>query len=95
MGAMFGVCFLTVGWLLKSYTPSTVPWWDSFTTALSVVGLWMLARKWVEQWVPWIIVDFVSAGLYIYKEIYFFAILYAVYAVVAITGYFAWKKKMQ
>ena len=95
MGAMFGVCFLTVGWLLKSYTPSTVPWWDSFTTALSVVGLWMLTRKWVQQWVPWIIVDLVSAGLYVYKGIYFYAVLYAAYAAVAIMGYFAWRKKMQ
>ncbi len=95
MGTGFVVCFLAIGWLLEKYTPSTVPWWDSFTTALSVVGLWMLARKWVQQWVPWIVVDIVSAGLYVYKEIYFFAILYAAYAVVAVTGYFAWRKKMQ
>ena len=95
MGTMFGVCFLAIGWLLENYTPSTVPWWDSFTTALSVVGLWMLARKWVQQWVPWIVVDIVSAGLYVYKGIYFYAVLYAAYAAVAIMGYFAWRKKMQ
>lgn len=95
MGTLFVVCYSLIGWVLTRYTPSTVPWWDAFTTALSVVGLWMLARKWVEQWLPWIIVDIVSAGLYIYKGIYFFAVLYSVYTIVAVMGYFAWKKKKQ
>ncbi|MBP5196742.1 MAG: nicotinamide mononucleotide transporter [Bacteroidaceae bacterium] len=93
--AAFMVVFISTGFILDNYTPSDVPWWDSFTTALSVVGLWMLARKWVEQWIPWIVVDAVSSALYIYKDIYFYAILYGLYTVVAIIGYFAWKKKMQ
>lgn len=95
LSAMFLLPYICIGWLLQQYTPSTVPWWDSFTTALSFVGLLMLARKWVEQWLPWIVVDTVSAGLYAYKGIYFYAALYAVYAVVAVMGYFAWKRKMQ
>ena len=93
--AVFVVLFVAVGSVLVRYTPSNVPWWDSFTTALSVVGLWMLARKWVEQWIPWIVVDVVSAGLYVYKEIYFYSALYGVYAVVAVMGYFEWKRKKQ
>lgn len=93
--AVFAVLYLTIGWILDNYTPSDVPWWDSFTTALSVIGLWMLARKWVEQWIAWIIVDVVSSALYIYKDILFYAALYGLYAVVAVMGYFAWKKKMQ
>ena len=86
---------LGIYFVLTSYTDSTVPWSDSFTTALSIVGMWMLARKYIEQWWVWCVVDVVSSALYIYKELYFTAILYAVYAIIAIFGYFKWKKMMQ
>lgn len=86
----FLVSFLLIGWMLCR-TDSTVPWWDAFTTALSIVGMWMLARKWLEQWWVWMLVDVVSCGLYIYKGIYFYAALYGIYAVVAWFGYRKWK----
>ena len=86
---------LFIAWLLICYTDSTVAWADSFTTALSIVGMWMLARKYIEQWWVWCIVDVASSALYIYKELYFTAILYAVYAIIAIFGYFKWKRIMQ
>lgn len=88
------VAFFAIGWILVAYTDSDVPWLDSFTTALSVIGMWMLARKYLEQWLVWIVVDIVSSGLYIYKELYFTSALYALYAVIAIFGYFNWKKMM-
>ncbi|NDV58877.1 nicotinamide riboside transporter PnuC [Bacteroides sp. 519] len=88
------VSFLGIAWLLINYTNSDVPWIDSFTTALSIIGMWMLARKYLEQWLVWLVVDVVSAGLYIYKELYFTSGLYAVYAVIAIFGYCKWKKMM-
>ncbi len=84
-----------IAWVLISYTDSTVVWADSFTTALSIVGMWMLARKYLEQWWVWFVVDIVSSGLYIYKELYFTAVLYLLYAIIAIFGYFKWKKIMQ
>lgn len=90
----FVACFVAIGWVLERYTDSTVPWWDSFTTALSIVGMWMLARKWVEQWLAWIVVDVVCSGLYVYKEVYFYAALYAIYVIVAVLGYREWKRKM-
>ena len=86
---------LFITWILIEYTDSTVPIADSFTTALSIVGMWMLARKYVEQWWVWCIVDVASSALYIYKELYFTAALYAVYAIIAIFGYRKWKKMMQ
>ena len=85
--------FLIV-WILIAYTDSNVPWWDAFTTALSIVGMWMLARKYIEQWGVWIVVDVVCAGLYIYKELYFTAALYAFYALIAVFGYRKWKQLM-
>ena len=86
---------LFITWVLIKYTDSTVPIADSFTTALSIVGMWMLARKYIEQWWVWCIVDIASSALYIYKELYFTAALYAVYAIIAIFGYRKWKKMMQ
>lgn len=94
LGALCLVSFAALGILLQRYTDSNVPWADSLTTALSIVGMLMLARKWLEQWLIWIVVDVVSAGLYCYKSIYFYAVLYAVYAVVAVFGYFEWRRKM-
>lgn len=83
-----------ITWLLISYTDSTVPYADSFTTALSIVGMWMLARKYIEQWWVWCVVDVASSALYIYKGLYLTAILYAVYAIIAIFGYLKWKELM-
>lgn len=88
----FAVCFVGIGWVLVNFTDSNVPWWDSFTTALSIVGMWMLARKWLEQWLAWIAVDAVCCGLYIYKEVYFYAGLYGLYTIIAVFGYMEWRK---
>lgn len=92
---VFIVSFLGIAWILIAYTDSNVPWLDSFTTALSIVGMWMLARKYVEQWWAWIGVDAVSTGLYIYKGLDFTAALYGLYTIIAIFGYFKWKKLMK
>ncbi len=95
LGIISLALFLLIAFILISSTDSTVPWLDSFTTALSIVAMWMLARKYVEQWLVWIVVDAVSAGLYIYKELYFTAGLYALYTVIAYFGYVEWKRLMK
>lgn len=76
--------------LLSRLTDSTVPVADAFTTALSIVALWMMARKYAEQWLVWLVVDAVCVALYIYKGIYFYAALYAIYTVIAWLGYRKW-----
>jgi len=90
----FVITWLCIAWILLRFTHSDVPWLDSFTTALSIVGMWMLARKYLEQWLAWIGVNVVSSGLYIYKELNFTAALYGLYAIIAIFGYIKWKKMM-
>lgn len=78
-------------WLfLDRCTDSTVAPYDAFTTALSIVAMWLLARKYAEQWLAWAVVDVVCVGLYIYKGIPFYATLYGVYTVVAVFGYRKW-----
>ena len=88
--------FLVVAWaatyyVLTEFTNSTVPAHDAFTNALSFVGLWALARKYVEQWAFWIVVDAVCCYLYVVKGIPFKAGLYGLYVVIAVMGYFKWK----
>lgn len=78
-------------YVLVSYTNSTVPLLDAFTNALSFVGLWALARKYVEQWLFWIAVDVVCCYLYVVKGIPFKAGLYGLYVVIAVMGYIKWK----
>lgn len=92
---VFIAALLGIAWILINFTDSNVPWLDSFTTALSIIGMWMLARKYVEQWWAWIAVDAVSAGLYIYKGLEYTAGLYALYTIIAIFGYFKWKRIME
>lgn len=89
-----GFFFLAWGatyYVLVAYTNSTVPLLDAFTNALSFVGLWALARKYVEQWLFWIAVDVVCCYLYVVKGIPFKAGLYGLYVVIAVLGYMKWK----
>jgi len=87
--------FLFISFVLVNFTDSEIPYWDALTTAASIVATWMLAQKKIEHWILWIIVDTVSLGLYIYKELYATVILFAVYTVLAFFGYLEWKKSLQ
>ena len=88
----FLVIWLIIYEILVLFTNSDVPITDSFANALSFVGLWALARRYLEQWIIWIIVDIVLSALYIYKGIPFKAGVYALYVIIAIAGYHKWKK---
>jgi nicotinamide mononucleotide transporter len=93
--AIIAVVWATIYWLLVTFTNSNVPLADSFTTALSIVGIWALAHKYLEQWFIWIAVDVVTSVLYFYKDIPFKASLYALYVVIAVMGYFKWRQIMR
>lgn len=92
--AFFFAAWAVTYYILVTWTNSTVPLLDAFTNALSFVGLWALARKYIEQWLFWILVDGVCFYLYIGKGIPFKAGLYGLYTVIAIAGYFKWKRMM-
>ena len=83
-----------IGWILVNYTDSTVPVADAFTTALSIVALWALSRKYVEQWLIWLVVDLVCCVLYVRKGIPFKASIYGLYCVVAVLGYRKWLRTL-
>ena len=82
-------------WLLITFTDSTVPVADAFTTALSLVGIWALAHKYLEQWFVWLAVDVVTCWLYFQKDIPFKAMLYGLYVVIAVAGFVRWRRLMQ
>lgn len=87
---VFGLYYL----VLVRFTDSPIPIGDSFTTALSVVATWMLARKMLENWLLWIIADSLLVGLFIYKGLFPTAILFIIYTLMAVLGYWQWKKTM-
>ena len=81
--------------ILAEFTDSTIPFFDSMSTALCVVAMWMLSRKLVEQWLVWLVVDMISVGLYFYKGIHGTASLYTLYCILAIAGYMRWRRQVK
>lgn len=90
----FAVTFAIISFILTRFTDSVVPVADAFTTALSIIAMWMLARKYIEQWIVWILADAGCAALYLYKGLWFTAGLYLLYAIIAVFGYINWKRKL-
>jgi len=88
---LFGVIY----YVLHRFTDTDVALIDAFTTSSSIVATWMLAQKILEHWIFWIVIDAVSAGLYVYKELYPTVILFMVYTVVSFVGYINWKRNWQ
>jgi nicotinamide mononucleotide transporter len=73
---------------------AALPYWDSTTSILSVTAMWLTARKKIDNWYFWLFVNILATGIYFYKELYFFSLLYFLYIGMAIMGYMAWKKSM-
>jgi nicotinamide mononucleotide transporter len=89
------VLYTILLYILLNWTNSDVPYMDSFTTALSIVATWMLAKKYIEHWLLWIFIDAFSAGLYIYKGLWPTAVLFIIYTIMAVLGYIEWKKDLE
>ena len=90
-----GICFIIIYYFLKSFTNSTVPAWDAFTTALFISGMWMMALKKIENWILWIIGDILCIPLFAYKGLYFSGFQYLVFTLLAIMGWLEWKKRIR
>ena len=90
--AVYALLHVAIYLFLTECTDSRVPLFDSMSTALSIVAMWMLSRKLVEQWLVWLVVDMISVGLYIYKGIPITAALYTLYCILAVVGYMRWRR---
>lgn len=90
--SILATCILwaAIAWILISFTDSTIPYLDGFTTALSIVAMWLAARKIAEQWLAWLIVDIVTVYLQVTKGLIFYPCLYTIYSLIAVFGYRKW-----
>jgi len=85
---------LAMGWFLDTRTDADLPYWDSATTTMSFAAMWMTARKYIDNWIVWLVVDVIATGMYIYKSIDLYAVLYGIYLIMAVMGWRAWKRGM-
>jgi nicotinamide mononucleotide transporter len=95
IGVISILIYFIILFILINYSDSNIPYLDTLTTSLSIVATWMLAKKYIEQWIIWIFVDLVSSGLYIYKNLWPTVVLFIVYTVMAFLGYIEWKKDIK
>ena len=76
-------------------TDSNVPGWDALTSALAIAGMWLMARKKIEHWIAWIIVDIISVPLYIYKGLPLTSFQFLIFTILAVWGYLTWNIKLK
>lgn len=97
-GRWLALAAVAVAWpatalFLRAYTDTDVPWWDAFPTAASVLGQWLLGRKYVENWPTWIVVNVVGASLFAYKGLWLTVLLYLVFIAMSVVGWRAWRQR--
>jgi nicotinamide mononucleotide transporter len=91
LGAL-AIAWPATGLFLKHYTDTDVPWWDAFPTAGSLVGQWLLGRKYVENWLAWLVVNTVAVTLFAFKGLWLTVILYTAFVVLSVVGWRAWAR---
>ena len=82
-------------WFLDRYTNSTVPVQDALTNAISIVAMWAMAKKYLQQWWLWFVVNIIDVYLLAYKGLPFKAGIHVAYTVFAVLGYLRWRKMMR
>ncbi len=95
---LFGLIVLlagVMGYLADIKTDSTAPYADGALTAASFIATWMTARKWLENWLLWIIIDLAYIPLYLTRDAELTAVLYLIYAIFAAAGFITWKKQIR
>ncbi len=87
--------YVPMGLALARWTTSTVPWWDSLPTVLSLIAQWMISKKKLENWAVWIAVDVISIPLFACKGLYLTAGVYAMFLALCIVGWRAWNRMVR
>ncbi len=75
-----------------AYWSSFAPYADTFTTAVDIIGMWLMAMKKVENWLFWIVADVISVPLFLYKHLVFASFLYFIFLIISVLGYYEWRK---
>lgn len=79
-----------LGYVMSTYTDADLPYWDACTTVLSLIAQWLMAKKILENWVFWIVVDVLAVGIYFTKGLYPTTGLYALFLLMAASGLVVW-----
>ncbi len=87
-------CSAAGGFLFGKFTNAAYSYWDATGTTLSLIAQWMIARKKIENWIIWIAVNILYIGIYYFKHLNLYMLLYAVFLLMAVRGYFSWKKHL-
>ena len=97
IGPLAAILILTVcsGFALSNLTDAAMPYLDSFTTWGAIVTTWMVARKVIQNWHYWFVIDLISVYLYASRGLYLTALLFVLYLVLIIIGYRQWRSSMQ
>jgi len=88
------ILWIPFGYIANRYSTQAMPYLDAFITAFSLVATWMTARKFLENWLYWIVIDSLAVLLYASREFYLIALLYFIYTLVAAAGCLKWRKKL-
>ena len=81
-----------IGWLMSRYTEAAFPYLDAFVTVSSVVTTYMVARKILENWLYWLVVDSLSLYLYWQRDLNLYVALFALYLVLVVLGLIRWHR---
>ena len=84
-----------IGYLLATYTDAAFPYWDSFVSVWGIIGTYMQARKQIENWLVWIVIDMNCVAIYICKSLLLTSVLYCIFVGLAVYGYIQWKKDLK
>jgi nicotinamide mononucleotide transporter len=87
-------CALTLGSSLYRFTNASLPFMDASATSFAFAAQYLVARKKIENWLLWVLVNVAYIAIYLYKEMPLYAVLAAVYLVLAVAGYRNWKKQI-
>jgi nicotinamide mononucleotide transporter len=86
-----GILMLSIGYIFDTYSNQANPYLDAFTTIFSLMATFMVARKVLENWIYWMIIDTFSVYLFVSRGLYMTAALFVVYTIIALFGYFHWR----
>ena len=89
------VIFFALTWAKQAFAPEAIPWADAFASASAYTGMWLMTKKKIENWVWWIITDFVSVPLYFVKGYAFTSVQFLIFTLLAIWGLIEWRKKVK
>jgi len=90
-----GISTIVLAYILNRFTNATYPWFDSFATSTAFAAQYLVARKKIENWYLWIVVNVSYILIYFQKELYLYIALFIIYLFLSFAGLYSWRKDLQ